>query len=703
MPKAIDFISAVARKILSMRGKGIASIANRSDAESKAGEIAAIFQQSGLPMNRLDEFIKSEKDVTKYLNLIEESAKSKVKQSIQPKPLMQSSKPGDVFDLKGKRIKNTDNIMGGKEIDLGKIDLPEIPKPKKLDPALYEDRGGNIIPAQFKDVTKETDDQIIARIEKQNKEAAERLRNKKDKDPDKFYQGGRAGYVEGGPIYPRLGELSSGVSSAEEQLQQINQSLKTAETNLGESGPGGAGSVTPSVNGYESSGSSLYNESPAGEVTNPYQAPVGMDPLQTPSTFMGKGGPEAFDNVPGAFNPQITNLNQLPSGPKKIDNQGQDPFRDPITGGGQPFYGQPGGPANPYDNGGGLGGLLGEGGSSGSSGNFPLSSYNPVPTNPYDYGGGIGGVMPRPGPAIDPNNPLMQLENSMPSMPSKPGPQEIPQSVGGIFTGGGIGGLLGESGGTFSNSQNDGTNTPGSPNYGGGSNPGLPQSPYNPRIPDPVRQLENPNNPFKIKSIEERKQIAEEMNNSSRGLMRGDGTRVPTTWDRVADGRNTMPSINMIEGGFNPQMPGPGGGIGGLLGKGSGNRQPFDNPQFDPQITNLNQLPIRQPQPINKERMDALGRSAIGNGFYDFNKGLNNLQPLQFAYGGRAGLYQGGQAQIEPDLSGIGHGSDALMARNMLIAPGSQATTSTGLNYLLGEDNDTTTSAIQRRFKSRRT
>jgi hypothetical protein len=60
------------------------------------------------------------------------------------------------------------------------------------------------------------------------------------------------------------------------------------------------------------------------------------------------------------------------------------------------------------------------------------------------------------------------------------------------------------------------------------------------------------------------------------------------------------------------------------------------------------------------------------------------------ASGGRAGFYQGGQAQIEPDLSDIGHGSDALMARNMLIAPGSQATTSTGLNYLLGEDNDTT-------------
>jgi hypothetical protein len=112
MPKTIDFILAVARKILSMRGKGIASIANRSDAEAKAGEIAAIFQQSGLPMNRLGEFIKSEKDVTKYLNIIEGSAKSKVKQSIQPKPLMQSSKPADVDFPEGIELKNTDNIMG---------------------------------------------------------------------------------------------------------------------------------------------------------------------------------------------------------------------------------------------------------------------------------------------------------------------------------------------------------------------------------------------------------------------------------------------------------------------------------------------------------------------------------------------------------------------------------------------------------------
>jgi hypothetical protein len=43
---------------------------------------------------------------------------------------------------------------------------------------------------------------------------------------------------------------------------------------------------------------------------------------------------------------------------------------------------------------------------------------------------------------------------------------------------------------------------------------------------------------------------------------------------------------------------------------------------------------------------------------------------------------------VEPNLSDIGHGSDALMARTRLVSPNSQATTSTGLNYLLAEDND---------------
>ena len=54
----------------------------------------------------------------------------------------------------------------------------------------------------------------------------------------------------------------------------------------------------------------------------------------------------------------------------------------------------------------------------------------------------------------------------------------------------------------------------------------------------------------------------------------------------------------------------------------------------------------------------------------------------------RTDKYTGGMVDVEPNLSDIGHGSDALMARTRLMSPGSQTTTSTGLNYLLAEDND---------------
>ena len=59
-----------------------------------------------------------------------------------------------------------------------------------------------------------------------------------------------------------------------------------------------------------------------------------------------------------------------------------------------------------------------------------------------------------------------------------------------------------------------------------------------------------------------------------------------------------------------------------------------------------------------------------------------------FAKGGRAGFYTGGITDVEPSLDDIGHGSDSLMARTRLLSPNNQATTSTGLNYLLAEDND---------------
>ncbi len=72
----------------------------------------------------------------------------------------------------------------------------------------------------------------------------------------------------------------------------------------------------------------------------------------------------------------------------------------------------------------------------------------------------------------------------------------------------------------------------------------------------------------------------------------------------------------------------------------------------------------------------------------DYLQRIKDEDADNFATGGRAGLYTGGMVDVEPNLSDIGHGSDALMARTRLVAPNSQATTSTGLNYLLAEDND---------------
>jgi len=75
------------------------------------------------------------------------------------------------------------------------------------------------------------------------------------------------------------------------------------------------------------------------------------------------------------------------------------------------------------------------------------------------------------------------------------------------------------------------------------------------------------------------------------------------------------------------------------------------------------------------------------NDLYDYNKNRPFRDDPDYDPD-EPGFYTGGMVDVEPSLSDIGHGSDALMARTRLMSPGSQSTTSTGLNYLLAEDND---------------
>ena len=135
---AVNFILSLARKILARESKGITKIPTQMAAEAKAGEIAARLQDAGIPLDRADEFIKSEQDLTRILNMIESTppVMKEVPSGIK------STKAAKIFDMEGKEIKNPKNIMGGKEV-------------------------------------KETEAEIAKRIGEENKQAAKNLRMKK--------------------------------------------------------------------------------------------------------------------------------------------------------------------------------------------------------------------------------------------------------------------------------------------------------------------------------------------------------------------------------------------------------------------------------------------------------------------------------------------------------------------------------------------
>ena len=135
---ALKFIQLVARKKVAQKGgEGIATIGNKLLAESKAGEIAETLRLSGLTPDKWDQFIKSEKDVIKYLNIIESTRKQAIEQATKkssknilkttkkkkerpftgwtPKVVMRSMPADDYSSFKeewfGKILANTDEAL----------------------------------------------------------------------------------------------------------------------------------------------------------------------------------------------------------------------------------------------------------------------------------------------------------------------------------------------------------------------------------------------------------------------------------------------------------------------------------------------------------------------------------------------------------------------------------------------------------------
>jgi len=108
--------------------------------------------------------------------------------------------------------------------------------------------------------------------------------------------GGRIGAQEGG-IMPRLNQLGSGVSSAEQMLQQINQRLESAESSLGEGGamqqPVGSGNLFQLAD---------------------FNPPSTLSSVQTPNSFFDRPLFQLPGNIPGTDAPYSSlrgSLNQF--------------------------------------------------------------------------------------------------------------------------------------------------------------------------------------------------------------------------------------------------------------------------------------------------------------------------------------------------------------------------------------------------------
>jgi hypothetical protein len=123
-PKALIFIQSLARKSLTKgQGSGITKIPSAMQAEAKASEIFTNLVEAGLKPEMMDDFIKSEADVAKYLNILDAYKRERMKpipaDSPRGKEITEAlfGKRGTVVDMKGNVIPKGSGIMGGESIE----------------------------------------------------------------------------------------------------------------------------------------------------------------------------------------------------------------------------------------------------------------------------------------------------------------------------------------------------------------------------------------------------------------------------------------------------------------------------------------------------------------------------------------------------------------------------------------------------------
>ena len=167
-------LSSIITKFVAKRmakSKGV--IANKKAVEFSSAAMEDRLMRNGFDPNA----IKSESELLAVLNSIKQKENLAFQREFKD---IFTRKDAKVFDLQGNKIDTSKPIMGGKNIP-------------------------------------ETEEQFLTRIQKENKESAERLREKKDiKDPEDMATGGRVGLKDG----PKFNFAATGSKSGKQQIEK---------------------------------------------------------------------------------------------------------------------------------------------------------------------------------------------------------------------------------------------------------------------------------------------------------------------------------------------------------------------------------------------------------------------------------------------------------------------------------------------------
>ena len=164
----------VIKQLSKDRGSGIMEIPNRYSVDQRQLSLQNLLIRKGIDPNT----IKSEGQLT---NILQQLEKNRIATAL--KKAQAQKRVAEIMDMKGRKIKDTQNIMGGEEV--GMFDNIFARMKKDMDQG------------KLKTVKKkETEKEIAERIKKENKEAVDRIKKDKDFDFDQdpeFASGGRAG------------------------------------------------------------------------------------------------------------------------------------------------------------------------------------------------------------------------------------------------------------------------------------------------------------------------------------------------------------------------------------------------------------------------------------------------------------------------------------------------------------------------------